>query len=365
MSLSFKTLLAESFPPPVYLEMPTVGIDISPLSIRFIEIIKNKKGFRVGKFGSQKFSTPFVFEDEKGGLEEVRTILKKWKKEHKLNFVEVSLPEEKGYLYKTEVPLGSDTEIRQTIEFGLEENVPISPAEAIFDYRIISVSEEDASKVKVVVTVLPHTVVQDYVELFESCELTPISFLIEAQALSRAIISREDKNTYLIVNIGELKTGIFIVSEGTVQFTSTLSIGGQDFNNAIMKQFKNTYEEADLFKKSGGFEKTDKNKEVFEALISAASVFKDEIEKIYIYWKTHGDKKGVEVDIHKIVLCGKDSLMKGFKEYLEENLRVSVEIGNVWKNISSFDEYIPPINAHDALDFGPAIGLAIPRFNRT
>lgn len=66
--------------------------------------------------------------------------------------------------------------------------------------------------------------------------MTPVSFLIENQALTKAIIKENDAATYLVVNMGSKKTVLSIVSDQAVQFTSTVNIGGDDFTNAIMKE---------------------------------------------------------------------------------------------------------------------------------
>jgi type IV pilus assembly protein PilM len=364
---NFRKTLERYFPLPKYLTMQNVGIEISPLAVRFIEILRDKEDFRVGRFGHERLKNVFTIGDETS-MKEVRDILAKWKKEHGLNFVEVGLPEEKAYLFRTEIPSGTHEEMRAAIEFNLEENVPINPTEAIFDYRIISQADED--KMAVAVTVLPTDIINTYLSLFEEVGMTPLSFLIEAQALAKAVIKREDRGTYFIINIGEIKTGLFVVSEGSVQFTSTLPLGGQDFTKALMKQFNISKEEADDVKKNQGFGHKQGDGEVFGAIISTASAFKEEIEKIYVYWHTHQERKSdasadqnSPANAKKILLSGKDALMTGFKEYISQSLKLETEIVNVWTNVSTFDNYIPPIPAREALDFGRAIGLALPKID--
>ena len=56
-------------------------------------------------------------------------------------------------------------------------------------------------------------------------------------------------DTYMIVDFGEKRTGIFIVSRGVVMFTSTLDVGGVMLNDMIAKNFKVSYQEAEEMKK--------------------------------------------------------------------------------------------------------------------
>ncbi|NDF13372.1 MAG: hypothetical protein EB060_11240 [Proteobacteria bacterium] len=59
------------------------------------------------------------------------------KKELGLSFVQVTLPEDKAYIFRTSIPKVSEAQVRQAIEFQLEENVPLSPAEAVFDFIVL------------------------------------------------------------------------------------------------------------------------------------------------------------------------------------------------------------------------------------
>lgn len=360
---SRKKSFHRAFPVPQYLAIPSVGLDISPFSIRFIEILPHGDYFKVGRFGHERLANQFEIEREES-TEEIKKTLEKIKKVHNLNYVEVSLPEEKAYLFKINLPFGTDREIRNAIEFNLEENVPLNPSEAIFDYRIIHENSDET--VSVAVTVLPIEIINSYLNLIESSGLSVISFLIEAQSLSKAIIPKNDRNTYFIINIGEVKTGLFVISEGSVQFTSTISLGGRHFTNALMKQFNISREEAENIKKNKGLSAKDEDKEILSALINTASALKEEIEKIYVYWHTHEVKKEENeksVPFQRIILSGKDTLMPGFKEYVSSSLKVETEFANVWANVASIDEYIPPISAHEAIDFGRAIGLALPKID--
>jgi hypothetical protein len=46
-------------------------------------------------------------------------------------------------------------------------------------------------------------------------------------------------------------------------------------------------------------------------------------------------------------------------EYVYGITGIRTEVADVWQNVFSFDDYIPPINKTDSLDFVVAIGLAI------
>lgn len=356
-------LFHEFFPPPRFLEMPAVGLDISDAAVTALELIRRKGSFAVGRFGRQPLPAGIISGGYVNDKERVVAELKKLKDVFKFEFVNASLSEEKAYLFKTRIPPVSKKEVRSAIEFKLEENVPIPATEAVFDYLRAAPEGHDSSDHQdVSVTVLPRKAVETYIELLAAAGLTALSFEIEAQAIARAVIRAGDRGTYLIVNFGEEKSGLFIVSDGAVSFTSTVGIGGRHLTDAIAKHLSVGRAEAERIKREQAPFSRHRDRDLFSALLNAVAALKDEINKLSIYWRTHGESVGdARKPIGKILLTGYDACLPGFDEYLSLSLSAPVEIGNVWQNVCSFDDYLPPILRRESLEYAAAVGLALPR----
>jgi type IV pilus assembly protein PilM len=355
------------FPAPKFISMPRVGIEITNSSIRYLEINKKLGGSKLGRYGTQDIPGGVLLQEGFSTNKDLQDSLKKIQRANKFQFAEVSIPEENAYLFTTEIPLDSEESIRNHIEFHLEENVPVNVNDAVFDYYIIS-KDEKTGKGFASVSVVPRQIIDEYIDLFDICGMTPISFLIENQALSRAIIPEDDKTIFLVVNIGYKKTVLSIVRDGAVQFTSTVSIGGYDFDNAIAKEFNVPVEQAEIVKKQKGYIKNADNNQFFMALINSVSALRDEIQRVYMYWqsyvgKSFGKQAGAtdEEKKIKIILAGKNSAIIGFKEYMSISLKVPVELANVWSNVFSFEKEIPPIEYMESLDYAVVVGLALPK----
>lgn len=361
--MSFVENIFKYFPTPEFLSMSHVGVDISPTTIRFIGLKRTARGLELAGFGEQSLPVPLKEFDNLHLNTDVIAALKKVQRANRLSFVEVAIPEEKAYLFTMDVPMGDDASIRNTVEFHLEENVPITLADALFEYYIIDKNEK-ASTLHIAVSVIPISVAEDYIDLFTACGMTPVSFLIENQALSKAIIKKGDKNSYLVVNLGIDKTVLSVVSDAAVQFTSTVHIGSDDFTTAIMKEFNVSKDEAEKMKKEKGFSNGKDNEALFAALINTASALKDEINRIYVFWQSYEEKmKNTRVvnPISHVILAGKDASIGGFRDYLAMSLKIDVELANVWANVMSFEQEIPPIEYLESLNYGTAIGLALPK----
>lgn len=354
---SFKKL----FPIPSYLEMPSFGLDISDESIRYVEFKTTKGGIRIGKYGEKKIPKGIV---ESGKIKEekkIEEILIALKKEAKIKSVRVSIPEEQIYLFKLYLAKQDLKSIREGIDLVLEEHIPIPAQDVNFDYDIIS---EDENSVAVEVVAVSKDVIESYLAIFKGCDIAVQSFEIEAQALARAVVKKNDLDTYMIVDFGEKRTGIFIVSQGVIMFTSTLDVSGDMLNNMIAKNSKVSIEEAEKMKQKYGLQRNVENQEIFSVVLNSVSVLRDEIVKHFLYWNTHKDEKGREnPSIKKIILCGGGANLIGLSDYFAVSIKIKVEVGDVWINIKEDNRYIPEINFKQSLSYASAIGLALGDFN--
>lgn len=356
-------LFHEFFPPPKFLEMPAVGLDLSDSAVTALELIRRKDSYVVGRFGRRALPSGAISGGYVNDKEGVIAELTKLKDELHLDFVHASVSEEKAYLFKTSIPRVPSKEMRSVLEFKLEEHVPVPAAETVFDYTVIAPNgHAPPDHIDVGVTVLPRKVVDTYTELLSVAELVPLSFEIEAQAIARAVVKGGDRGAHLIVNFGEEKTGLFIVSDAVVYFTSTVTIGGRNITEAFAKHLSVSREEAEKIKRERTALFARADGELFFSLMNAVSALKDEVNKLSVYWRTHQDAGGdARKKIEKVVLTGRDAALPGFDEYLALSLSVPVEVGNVWRNICSFDDYIPPIPFDESLDYAAAVGLALPK----
>ena len=353
--------LSKFFPVPEYMSMPAVGLDISDQSVRFLELKRKDGYFVTGKYGEKKVHKGIM---EAGKLKDIagmKEVLRTIGKEQEFSFVNVSLPEEEAYLFRMKAPLVKLQELRGNIDLQIENYVPLKASEVVFDYEIIS---QDETGYDLEVSALPKGVAQNYFDLFEGTDLTPLVFEIEAQAIARSVVKRKDRGTYMVVDFGETRTGISVVSEGVLMFTLTLdAVGGHSLNEAIEKIFKVSSEEAELMKKEQGIRKTLGKKDLFQALIGPISVLRDEINRHYVYWHTHREERGKDREkIEKIILCGGDANLLGLTDYLSASLKIPVERADIWTNIDYRDGFIPEIEFNDSLRYATAVGLALGGF---
>ena len=117
--------LLDLFPTPTYLAQPVLGLDISDNSIKFVEFLRKKGGFELGRFGERVLPEGTLENGKIQKPEEVKQVLFKLHEELRLRTAFVSVMEEQGYLLRLRVPVKTESEIHEAIELQLEEHIPL------------------------------------------------------------------------------------------------------------------------------------------------------------------------------------------------------------------------------------------------
>ncbi|OHA89765.1 MAG: hypothetical protein A3C70_00705 [Candidatus Zambryskibacteria bacterium RIFCSPHIGHO2_02_FULL_43_14] len=316
------------FPAPEFLLLSTTGVTVTDSDTKFVQLRRQTFGNGFELAHASKINNP------QGAVEaglinkpdELVSVLKKLSSHFNIRYACATLPEEKVYLFTTsieKVPFGG---LRDAVAFIVEENVPVSLAESVFDFEIID-QMPGSNKIKLTVTVLPKDIVNAYITLFESAGITPISFDIESQAIARTLIHRGDRRPNLIINLSRKKTGFYVVEDKVVQFstTSAYSIGEDDSYSNL-------------------------------------NDLKAEMYKVLAFWDARSDKSGqAGKKIEKIILCGFGASKHDFVGKLMSGSEIPYVLADVWQNMSVSRSYAPQMSFDESLEYVSTVGLILPR----
>ena len=129
------SVLSRLIPPPTYLTMPCVGVDISDTSLKYVSFHPSARSgafHKLKQWGDISIPSGIVNRGQVEDPKHLVGVLKEFKEKTKAEFVRLSLPEERAYLFETEIRQNTPMkEIRGLLEFRLEENVPI-PSKDVF-----------------------------------------------------------------------------------------------------------------------------------------------------------------------------------------------------------------------------------------
>ena len=362
--MSVISAVTKFFPPPAYLTLPSVGVDISDTSLKYVFFERDHGGhhhLKLSQWGDIEIPDGTLTRGNVHDGPKLVEALSQVKAETGVQNVRVSLPEERAYLFETEVKKGTPfKEIRGLLEFRLEENVPLSPRDAFFDYEIID-SSLKSDTLLVSVTVYARDTIMGYYEACHAAGLTPMSFEVEAQAIARASLPRHEKGTHLIIDFGKTRSGIGIVHQGVLMYTSTIDIGGTQLSSALRRQLGDLPEsELTAIKNTQGLVRGANDTAAYDALITTMSAIKDEIAMRIQYW--NNQDRSSERAVQSMVLCGGSANLKGLPSYFTETLGIEARRAQVWQNAFDVSETVPPIDRRHSFGYATAIGLGLTSF---
>lgn len=337
MICNFLKKIDRFFPTPKFLSFDLVSVDITPRYVRIMKLKKTKRGlipdfYKEVKLKNKNNLSNFNAKQnvDMETFSEIVEVLRKLKNDFNLNFVISSLPETNTYIYRTDLPKESASDLASAIRFNLEENVPLRTDDINFDYFVMQEDDrknQNDDDLDVVVSVFPKDIIALYTKIFKEAGLFPVSFQSEAVSLSRAVVRDGDNDAYLLLRFLKDQINVGVVEDGAIQYASII----QADTDKIINNFAS--EEAEILNEA--------------------------LNKILIFWFTSKKDLIQHKKIETALITGDYALSDGLKEFLERKLKINIDYANVWSNCFSLEDYIPEIKKEDSLRYPVSIGLAI------
>ncbi len=354
--------LLRYFPAPKLLIPRTAGIDITDGSVKWVALTPDSHGFMVHAYGDLSLQSGVVIGGVVRDISRLAAVLVEVRKKlGNITHVHAALPEEGAYVFSMRIPAGvRDEEVVHMVEFELDGRVPIPVSEAVYDYDVIGKTSEGETEIGVVA--FSRELVEGYASAFKSAGFSLLSLEIEARSAGRAVTAlQEEKSVTLLVDTGKQRTGFAILKNGIPIFTSTVDVGGGDMTRIVMDGLHLSEKEALLFKNEHGLlASDDASLPIRKQLESVADAIAQEVSRHYRFWDTRRNEHGERVTpVGQIYLVGGNGNLRGLTEFIASKVHAPTERPNIWRNVLSFDDHIPPIDRRTSLQFVTAVGLAL------
>lgn len=360
-----------------------LGIDIGTSSIKIVELSKVQDTFRLENYGEIKFSekeapmevyqqSPLKMLDE-----DVAALLKKIMTDMNISATQAAfaLPVFSSFSTIIELPPMPKEDMEKAIQFEARQYVPIPISEVSIDSLVIGEEKKKHDEQKsplgkegdlqvqqkmkkkhleVLLVAVPNEIKKKYQHIAELAKLELVALEMETFPMARALL-KGDHSISIIVDIGARSTDICIVDEGFVRISHNLEFSGVDITKAYSAFTGADFVDAELKKKVIGLNLTPGQLSEAKELTGVVDGIIGETERII---HSYFNKTGRQVQ--QVVLAGGVSRMPGFKERFNEQLSLSITIGNPFDGLVYPKELTKTLN-----DIGPtfavAVGLAMRR----
>jgi Tfp pilus assembly PilM family ATPase len=310
------------FPLPKFLKLQHIGISFSDFNIKAIFF---------DKLSPNPTLRSIIVPLEKGAIvsgniinmDEVIRKLTEVRKNFNTSLVFFAIPDELAYVFSTSVTVSAKGNATESVAFVIEENVPLTLSDTIFDFVPTKVVKSDLEyKANVAVAACVKKEVEKFALAFHKSGFEPIGCIHESQAIAEALIPKESIGTLCIVHAREDRIGIYMVKDGIVLFSTLRSISEGDYK----------------------------------------SQFLDEYEKFLEYRMKYDPDK--DQPIKSILVCGEFECAKKVVEAITDSPNHSqdiknIKLSNVWTNVFDIDRHLPDIPYEKSLSFAGSIGAAL------
>lgn len=342
------------------LKQSAFGLDISDLSLKIAKLEKVGEHTELVSFGEEKIPKGLLSGGEILKENELASIIA-----HSLKTVQgkslntrnavVSLPEEKAFLQVIQLPLLQRKELEQAIRFEAENYIPFPIDSVYLDYQVAQPLSDHLDHTDVLLVALPKPTVDSYVSVLLKAGVKPVALELESLSVSRALVPEEKASSpVLLLDFGATRTGFVVFSGTGPRFTVSIPASSSQLTDTLMTTLRIDRTEAEKLKVQRGL--TPELTPVLKELASKVKQYMD-------YHGSHASHEHLQKEnqrIAHIYLCGGGALLRGLPEFLSQELKVEVSVGNPWVNILSEKiTHIPPLSFEDSLAYTTTLGLAL------
>jgi type IV pilus assembly protein PilM len=338
------------------------GLDLSDLSVKIVKLESNGLSEYITSYSSVTLANNAIVDGEIQQKDQAVAAIKKavamvGPEKLKTKKVICSLPETKAFLRIISIPQMSESELNEAVKWEMEANIPLPLDQVYYDWQVIPEKLIfEKNRLNLLVVAIAKVVVDQTIEVLELAGLDPVGLEIESIAQARSLLlEKNEKDTVLIVDIGDRRTSFSVTRGGVPCFTSSIPLSGQSLTDVISKGMNVSFDEAEKIKISFGIGDEFKNDALFKSTEPVLENFVQEIERSIDFYVT-GLKYSKNVD--KIIICGGGANAKGIVPYLSRRLGREIQQGNPWINID-LGKNLPVIEKNQSLQYSTAIGLAI------
>ena len=326
-----------------------LGIDIGTSTIKIVQLKKENDQFLLETYGMVNASAGVASKIDADVIAQTAQILKTLLARANVNTKKVvaSLPNNIVFVSVIDMPALSDKELKSAIEWEARRYVPLPLEEVTLSWDVMRESDK-ASKIKVLITAVPTTVVENYARMFKLAGLEPEALEIEALALIRSLAGpRQD--AFIIVDIGARNTSLNLVDKGFLRISRNLPVGGDTITSGISQSLHVSVARAEQFKMDLGL--SGDLQQIPQVMKSSMESIKNETSQLIKIYEASGGT------ISEIIFAGSGGYLPGLAPFFSD-LGVKTSLGDPFKFVG-FDERLKSSLSKVSMGLSVALGLAM------
>ena len=321
-----------------------VGLDIGSSSVKAVELKRSKAGFELVSFGLEPLAQDTVVDgaimDAPSVAEKITAIFESQK--IKVKDVATSVSGHSVIVKRVPMPLMSEEELYDRIHAEASQHIPFDIADVNLSYQLLEATE---NQMDVLLVAVKKDKILNHTNVLAQSGKTPVVVDIDAFALQNCFEVNYDPDPTQVVallNVGASVMNINIVRGFTPLFTRDVSVGGNQYTDALQKELDLSFEQRTAI------------------LRSVSDILILEIQKTFDFFRATASGE----NIRRIVVAGGTARVPGLLDLLREEFAMPVEELYPFRKIAiAPDRYDENQLREMAPRLAIAVGLALRSFD--
>lgn len=307
-----------------------VGLDIGSSSIKALELKATKGGYELVSFGTEHLAQDTVVDGAIMDAPQVANAIGKIfdAQRIKTKNVATSVSGHSVIVKRVPLPLMTEDELYDRIPSEASQHIPFDIADVNLSYQLL---ESMDSQMDVLLVAVKKDKILNHTNVLAQAGKTPVVVDIDAFALQNCFEVNYDPDagqTVALLNVGASVMNINIVRGGVPLFTRDVSVGGNQYTDALQKELDLSFEDAERLKKGDSLPSvTDEQKQ--QILRSVSDILTLEIQKTFDFFRATASGENIQ----RIVVAGGTARVPGLVDLLREEFAMPVEELNPFRKV--------------------------------
>jgi type IV pilus assembly protein PilM len=339
-----------------------VGLDIGSAAIKLVELkeLKKGQGYLLTSFGYEPLSPEAIVDGAIMDAGLVAETIKKLFADAKIKTADIatSVSGHSVIIKRISLQEMDDAALSESINWEAEQYIPFDIEEVSIDYQRLG-SNADGT-MDVLLAAAKKEKIADYIDVIRQAQRTPKLVDIDIFAVQNAYEMNyappAPDQIQALINIGASVTNIAVMQGAQPIFWRDISVGGNQYTEAIQKELSLSYEQSERLKKGQDVEGIPLGNAV-PIIQSVSEEIGNEIQKTLDFFKA----TTIDAPVNRVMLSGGSAKILGLAAYLHDRFEAPVEQLDPFRNIQKGKDL-----DLDRLDeVAPALAVAVGLASRT
>jgi type IV pilus assembly protein PilM len=299
-----------------------IGLDIGSSSVKAVELKKSRTGYELVSYGIEALAQDTVVDgaimDAPAVAEKIVAIFDSRK--IKTKEVATAVSGHSVIVKRVTMPLMTEEELYDRIQEEASQHIPFDIADVNLSYQIMETTE---SQLDVLLVAVKKDKILNHTNVLAQAGKVPVVVDIDAFALQNSYevnYEPDPSQVVALLNIGATVMNIVIVRGDIPLFTRDVSVGGNQYTDALQKELDLSFEDAENLK-TGGTHAGVSEEQRTSILRSVSDILILEIQKTFDFFRATASGE----NIRQIVVSGGTARVPGLLDLLKDEFAMTVE----------------------------------------